>query len=63
MCVDNFFQLRRLEVFGWGLTVGSVLVVDMALSCSILVLMLAMRKIQILAHMGEYDLGLERGEV
>lgn len=49
------FNFRRLYMLGWGSTVGSVPIVDTALSYSILVLMLATRSIELLPHIGEQD--------
>ncbi len=57
------FNMRRLYIFGQDLTIGSVSMVDMPSSYSILVLMIAIKRINILAHLEEYDLGHKGGDV
>ncbi len=50
---------RRLYVFGLTSTIGGVLMMETSSSYSILMCMIEMKKINIIAHMGEQVFGLK----
>ncbi len=55
-------NLKRLKIFGPGSKIATMTIVDTAPSYSILVLMVAMRRIQILAHVWELNWFLKKGQ-